>query len=295
VTDERRLTRAAPQGHRGARRTFFALAVAAITVLAVVVNSPLVGNSTERSRREPGPCRQVLFQGARGSGQPSRGDARDGNTGLGQQVYTVYQSLAAGSASVAVNSIGPRYKSLNVDWLAPGLNPLHYAARVADWFRDLNGGVNAAYAALVSRSVICPNERIVLVGYSQGAMLEHRVIAKLAVDHETKILRRIVGVVLIGDPDRARHSASQLDGDPAAGKGGRGIAAAHGLAPEGDLPPSIARVTTNVCTKDDIVCDWRSMPWELLHWRDAINRHTSYGAALLTPLGHELQRLATPA
>lgn len=39
------------------------------------------------------PCREVLFVGARGSGQPLDGSADDDRTGLGPEVFGAYRAL----------------------------------------------------------------------------------------------------------------------------------------------------------------------------------------------------------
>ena len=99
------------------------------------------------------------------------------------------------------------YASNSVDLLKPVPTDtlVSYAIKVARWLAGLNNGVNAAYKTLVSHKVSCPKEKIVLAGYSQGAMLEHRVLYKLAIDYPA-ILKRIVGVALIGDGDRVAYS-----------------------------------------------------------------------------------------
>ena len=54
----------------------------------------------------PTGCGTVLFQGARGSGQPWQGNSSDGYTGFGPQVYSLYKQLTVGLTNVQVDSIG---------------------------------------------------------------------------------------------------------------------------------------------------------------------------------------------
>lgn len=287
-------------------------------VAVVVVSSASVMTLAVTS--EPAPaaillptatCAKVLFVGARGSGQSpdgvtTSGGKYDNGTGLGPQIYAFYQRFTAQlNLTIQADSIGRAYPSYSIDLLKPSgsdlKHPSQWSARIAKWMSGLSSGWNAAYNTLASRATSCPQERIVLAGYSQGAMLIHRVLGSLNANHRSDILNRVDGVALIADGDRVPNSKAQVIGDPAAGAGGIGVAFGNGLSPYGDVPAAVQPVAVNVCTKNDLVCDFRGYPsyWSLINYQTATTIHTaSYTATVLGPVAvaveRRVQRHATP-
>ena len=141
-------------------------------------------------------CTDVLFLGARGSGQPQSGSGGDGGTGLGPQVYGVAQRLARQLPGQSITVSAVQYPAQGVELLATAPNT---------YFGGLEGGVVDVQNQLRGRAAACPAERIVLSGYSQGAMVVHRALQDLdrAGDPTARqILARTDGVVLISDGDR---------------------------------------------------------------------------------------------
>ena len=68
-----------------------------------------------------------------------------------------------------------------------------------------------------------------MAGYSQGAMLVHRLLYKLVVKGRKGILDRVDGAALIADGDRIANSkVNPILGSPAAGLGGQGVASTLG-------------------------------------------------------------------
>lgn len=217
-------------------------------------------------------CNDVLFVGARGSGQEqggvtTRNDPNyDGGTGFGPQVFSAYNAFAAGV-------LGPRrivssaleYSALDVP----------FSARPASWqnyFKGLEAGVRTSLTTLDERRKSCPDERIVLAGYSQGAMVMHRTMTRLQLAAEgrgplrkswskkaaRKVLARIDGVILIADGDRIPRDRTiryGTAGEAFGGVGwefrGSGVSGTSNTKFTKSLKPRIH----SICNARDVVCD----------------------------------------
>ena len=196
-------------------------------------------------------CADVVFLGARGSGQPQSGSGDDGGSGLGPQVYGVAQRLARQlpGQSIAVGAV--QYPAQGVELLAT--DPTTY-------FGGLERGVVDVQEQLRARATACPSERIVLSGYSQGAMVVHRALQDLERTGDPaarQILRRTDGVVLISDGDRRpRDRATSY------GTAGRSRGIGFSLRPDsgaraGRLPSGMTARIHSVCLDFDVVCDYQ--------------------------------------
>lgn len=133
-------------------------------------------------------CQDVLFVGARGSGEPpSDGD------GMGARVAQARDVLAAAVSSRRIGFTHVIYPAHGVpDVLLT--NPRAY-------FKGLDTGFTNTTDFLKRRVKTCPSEHYVLAGYSQGAMVMHRVLTWL----RTKAIipaGRLDGALLIADGDR---------------------------------------------------------------------------------------------
>ncbi|QQR52244.1 cutinase family protein [bacterium] len=93
---------------------------------------------------------------------------------------------------------------------------------IEKYFNGLGDGVSFVSLYLKNRAMICPDERIVLAGYSQGAMVMHRVAQQLyklrnSTDSSPRnnktILSRIDAIILIGDGDRVPNDNAQYYGN----------------------------------------------------------------------------------
>lgn len=87
-------------------------------------------------------------------------------------------------------------------------------------------------------------------------MVMHRLLNRL--DRRAPgILTRVVGAVLVADPDRVINTRAALTGDPAASKKTGGIHS-YLLQDERDQPPAgLPLAVHHVCTSGDLVCDAR--------------------------------------
>ena len=194
------------------------------------------------------PCLDAIFLGARGSGQLA-----DDHHGFGQQIDFVRRSYLDEVTGHRVGWRAINYPAQGVDTLLIG-----------KFFKGLDEGVDDTVAFLKTRATMCPDEHYVLAGYSQGAMVMHRVLWALADAGGVGLpsLGRIDGLVLVADGDRL------------AGQGGTKLGTAEDasgvsfLAPAlaGDtfkpqdrvLPDDLASRASSICDTKDLVCDPRN-------------------------------------
>lgn len=182
---------------------------------------------------EPPPCVDVLFLGARGSGQAS-----DDADGLGDEVDVAWQRTRAAADGIGRSSarIAISYPAKSVWWL---WHPSYYDGQEA-------GTVNMV-EVLKERLEPCPDERIVLSGFSQGAMSVEEGLHDLAGNDPHGFLDRIDAVLLIASPRaRATNSYSRGSYHPR----GDGVAVALET-----LPESLWGRTISWCNDGDGVCE----------------------------------------
>lgn len=198
-------------------------------------------------------CADVLFLGARGSGQAAGGASADAGTGMGPQVYAAYQRLAADRPDRTITPRAVVYPAQEVQALA---------LDAASYFGGLERGVRDVKRALRSEALRCPDQRIVLGGYSQGAMVMHRALQDLASAKDpaaVDILARLDGAVLLADGDRL-----EKDRTTNYGTAGRSQGISYEVGPQSHargtrLPRKLANRVQSVCEQADTVCDFHSI------------------------------------
>lgn len=127
-------------------------------------------------------------------------------------------------------------------------NSVITSAQVRGWESGINTAATAALRAATASVASCPNTALVLAGYSQGAGAVHRAMTKVA--RGTVLSRRIIGTVLIGDPDRAQHTRALSQLRPAAS----GIEYVKRIQ-IADVPSARSPITTySVCLYGDLIC-----------------------------------------
>ena len=235
-------------------------------------------------------CEDVLFLAARGSGEPGPGGENqnpdDTRQGVGQAVHAAYvdfkTQLEQGDGRTVTEPISVVYPADHVWKIVQG--------QLDEYIEHLWAGVTETRRALTERADQCPNERIVLAGYSQGAMVMHRLVTNATTDGadtllDQAVLDRIDATILIGDGDRIANGATTKGGSApnhAAGIGQRDATVEREV-----LNTTVATKTISVCQKDDPVCDFR-FPLEcvglqlgaclLVHYGyGGFVTHTSYG------------------
>ncbi len=237
------------------RRT--AIGLLATATLLTGALAPAAASALSRAHSASG-CNPVLFLGARGSGEYGPGSANwpkgrkaDDKYGFGPEVNEVYRKVSAGlSANLEAHS---------VDYGADRVTTLFHD--YPKYFRDLQAGETWVMDKLTSRASACPRQLIVLAGYSQGAMVMHRVVRALARTRaDAAIAGRIAAVVLVGDGDQVPHDNVTRFGTAGAGAHGIGLALrtiSHSSAAK--LSPGIGSRVLEVCDKHDIVCGWTDL------------------------------------
>lgn len=234
-------------------RVLLAVSAVGVTTLLALTIGPAAGATAPSTRgmEDATACSDVLFLGARGSGQPQAGTADDGGTGLGKQVYSVSQRLTRQLPGRTVTSQAVTYPAQGVELLVTNRNA---------YFTSLELGAQSVQAALQGRAAACPQERIVLAGYSQGAMIVHRALQDLDRSGDPvarQILSRTDGVVLISDGDRRRR-----DRVTDYGTAGRSQGVGYALRPDSGargtkLPAGMKDRIHSVCLDLDVVCDYQ--------------------------------------
>ena len=137
------------------------------------------------------------------------------------------------------------------------------------WMGKVGKGQARAAAALASAAAACPNQQIVLAGYSQGATALHRSLASF----QSAYGARLMGAILVGDADKVRGTNATIVGAPAASRRGRGIGTRL-LGNTVDAPASATGTPViSVCSKGDVVCDLRGNPAG-----KAVEKHRGYGS-----------------
>lgn len=189
-----------------------ALAVAAAG--AAGCSSPRPAASAAAGGAAPaaaGPCAAVEVLAARGTGEPQSG------------------SLIMGSLprDIAQRTGGQVYQ-------------VRYPASV-DYINGPNQGADDALARLRAQAAACPDQRFVLAGYSEGAMVMTTLMARLPAAIEP----RVVAAVLYGNPYYKSSS-------PSATGSARGQA--NGLVPGIGVPAAFAGRTRDYCNTGDPVC-----------------------------------------
>lgn len=219
---------------------------------AGLVGPPAAAQPQSVAAVDDAPCTDILFLGARGSGQSQAGSGEDGGSGLGPQVYRVAQRLARQLPGQSITVSAVQYPAQGVELLAT--NPTTY-------FGGLEGGVVDVQEQLRDRALTCPEERIVLSGYSQGAMVVHRAVQDLdrAGDPTARrILARTDGVVLLSDGDRRPKDRATSYGTAGPSRG-IGFALRPDSGARGTkLPAGMKARIHSVCLDFDVVCDYQA-------------------------------------
>ena len=241
--------------------------------LAVAVAATTLAGLTAGTAAAAPACADFHWIGAAGSGQ------RDGaelatNAGMGDVVYQSYRQLAtelaAGGQTMTAEAV--QYPAAPVP-LGGGLGGW------MDFMDSVEDGTDATADQLEAFTARCPQTKVVLAGYSQGAMVIHRNLHDLAEDSH------VVAALLVADGDRLPADTTINMGSAAVVPGiGKGVAQEHSLLASTDtspLPPQIGARTVSVCDVGDPVCDYDADTDEVP--ASAIAIHTAYAPASSGP------------
>jgi hypothetical protein len=227
-------------------------------------------------------CTKVAFIGARGSGEPPTGDNQtylNPADGLGAKLPGLLDGINStlsnyGYSSSDVKVLAVQYRALEAN------NPLNYITQA--YFDSVYDGVNKTVSMILDEESHCPSEKLILAGYSQGALAIHLALMDLA-SADPGTLSSIAAVLMIADPAKVGYAAEEtweLDELLA----GPGVSAADGIwtksAPHsmsGPLPSLVTGRTLAICHNQDIVCSpglWST-----------IDNHTSYDTSEENDMG----------
>jgi hypothetical protein len=245
-----------------------------------VAGAAFVGLTAGTAHADPG-CPDVHWIGAAGSGERVDPTA-DG--GMGRVMLQSYRDLAR-----LVQRDGRAITAEAVDYPAVAVPADGDLLGWGGFMSSVDAGTAALGAQYASFAQLCPTTKVVLAGYSQGAMVVHRNLTALA-DNPN-----VAAALLIADGDR-------LPGDNVITMGSADAASAETLGVAQDwpilahapakLPLSIGSRTISVCELGDAVCDYDPDAEEVTPAAVAI--HTSYavstagGYAWTAPVYHLL-------
>jgi hypothetical protein len=225
-------------------------------------------------------CADVWYIGARGSGEPAQGF-----DGMGAAVDHMYSVLSADLASkgLTVSPVADAYSADPVTELLPNAEvkrdlrsgnlvaaaAVYIRTSVNPYLASIQQGIAGAEKAVHTVLAKCPKARIVMAGYSQGAIAIHDAENYLAGKQHAEF-SHIAGTLLLGDPDRVPHTKAKLFGSSTAGA--QGLRVRLGLVSPHDVPDPAT--TANIANADDIVGDFKLS--HLLHAGEAVQVHEDY-------------------
>jgi predicted esterase len=214
-------------------------------------------------------CTDVVVFALVGSGQKPATDL-SGSPQL-RVIYDAAVAAAAPAHRLALHVIDYPAKSVNV--LFAGITVLDVEPRLRDNMRGYLAGEKQGVAALrrdlAARLAACPQAKVALIGYSQGAMVVHEVLNELA-DGDTASRAAVVGAVLLADPERAARASPVELGTAGADSHGacesihRWVSCAA-PDPLADVRAPFDRLTASVCDRGDAVCDTSELIGSILH------------------------------
>jgi hypothetical protein len=243
--------------------------IVTLSCAAAVAGAAFVGLTAGTAQATPG-CPDVHWIGAAGSGERDGTDLTTYN-GMGRVVDASLNDLAA-----ELQRDGRTITAEAVDYPAvpvPGED-----GGVGQWLGFM-GSVDAGTATLANQYnafvAQCPTSKVVLAGYSQGAMVVHRNLAALGASPN------LAAALLIADGDRLpvdpTFNLGTASGIPERGKGVAQDWPILAHAPAA-LAPAIGARTISVCNLNDEVCDYNAAADDSkAAYARRVAVHTSYG------------------
>jgi hypothetical protein len=202
-------------------------------------------------------CRDVLFLGVRGSNAPPQGGAAyspDELDNMGQQVEEVEEGLQGAVGATTIRPVAVRYRALPAEYLG-SIEELNLFTDDGSYLENIWEGVYSLEQTLAREEARCPSEKIVLSGYSAGALVIHLALAQLdggeATEEDRALVLKISAIALVADP-------AQADGEGMMERTGTASAAGEGVYTRlfGAVPiaAALAARTIELCDEGDIVC-----------------------------------------
>lgn len=153
---------------------------------------------------DQGVCFEWMLYGVRGSGEPALQGA-----GIGATLKVVHLQLSR--MMKFRDKLGSAFP---VDYLALPVSWDMSTEKAKEWWSQQVFNNKHANLGLRALSLTCPNSKILLAGYSQGAIAVSSSYRVLAKDSSDPILAKVRGAFLVGNPSRNSNKAllKQLDG-----------------------------------------------------------------------------------
>jgi hypothetical protein len=220
-------------------------------------------------------CRDYVFIGARGSGEGPQGDwgafdederqaafDADSAKGVGSNVFDSYWGFTHSNYFVAesdVTLLPLQYRALGVAY-----NPVDFG--IGGYFDSIYGGISMLKDMLRSEKQHCgTSQKVILSGYSQGALVIHAALRELAQEEPTLLDSGFLqAIILIADPAKVANGAELTWEDANEIEAGSGVMHAEGIwtqnigpfKPEmsGPLPSQVTGQTIAICHNHDVVC-----------------------------------------
>jgi hypothetical protein len=207
-------------------------------------------------------CAPVWFIGARGSGESATGFAGMG-AAVGYMESVVASDLRGKGLAISTKAID--YPADSVDVLIPNKAVLAllalgqvdkaaalYAATSVDPYEaSMDKGIKEAEAAVASVLASCPDAKIIMAGYSQGAVVVHDAENWLAKNKRAEF-GHVAGTLLLGDPDRVQYTKARTFGT--APKDAEGLRVRLHLVTPHEVPEPAD--TAEIANADDVVGDF---------------------------------------
>jgi cutinase len=201
----------------------------ALVMVCALVTAPM---GAQVAFADPCPNAEVVF--ARGTGEPP---------GVGGTGQAFIDSLTA-----------------DVSGRSVGVYPVNYPA-TDDYINSAKAGAADADAHIQSTATSCPNTKLVLGGYSQGAAVMDLASNQLP----APVGRHVAAVVLFGNPNTSSSYSTHLGADQ--------------IPP---INPAYQPKTDAICLPNDIVCsNGGSMLAHLSYVPDATNQAATFVAGRL--------------
>ncbi|GAA2375744.1 cutinase family protein [Gordonia cholesterolivorans] len=225
------------KSNRGRRILLFGGGAFVLIIILFIGLGAIVGGGSSSN------CDDIVFIGAAGSSQRD-GEKKAAEDGMGGYVNDTYKNLLSDA-----NKVDKTVEVRVVDYPAAAVKPGTVAS--GEFTQSLNQGTDVATTMIKDAVAQCSDSKIVVAGYSQGAMVSHR--ALLAVEPSD----RIIGM-LIADGDRQPDDPNVLRGGKAAANTGISFTewgqALSGITNDGLFPQAWKGRIISWCMTGDTVC-----------------------------------------